>query len=98
LYRKNKIKRANAINIENEFDFPQKCLLKISRSWEIYEDYKRANGLSGCPEKRLGICCELKPNAKFQNPRTTPSGRKVTKEREIEWEREKKKRKMLLLV
>ena len=22
--------------------------------------------------------CELKPDAKFQNPRTTPSGKKVT--------------------
>jgi hypothetical protein len=28
--------------------------------------------------------CELKPNAKFQNPRTTPYGRKVTRGEERE--------------
>ena len=38
--------------------------------------------------------CELKPHAKFQNPRTTPSWRKVTQgEREIERERERMRQK-----
>jgi hypothetical protein len=36
--------------------------------------------------------CDLKPNAKFRNPKITPSGRKVTTgERERKKERKRKK-------
>jgi hypothetical protein len=37
--------------------------------------------------------CEFKPHAKFQNPRTTPSGRKITQA-----EKRKKREKTPLIV
>ena len=40
------------------------------------------------PKNDLNEFCELKPHAKFKNPRATPSGRKVTQVEEEEKERE----------
>ena len=61
------------------------CTMHLSHGNQILERVKK------CPAREgrglsldLIIFCELKPHVTFQNPRTTPSGRKVMEEKEEE--------------
>ena len=52
------------------------CFLYSAEHQALFDDFKHFSFHK--KNKKKITPCELKPHAKFQNPRTTPSGRKVT--------------------